>query len=220
MSVIIENFYFLTDWKSYAIIGTLLVLCGTLINVGIVYIIEAGYIMDDYKWVIDSFKYLRMVTCPLLVLLGMLCFSVSSSPEYFERKLVLFISSFFVFGLCISLLIDQSLAFSRIMSSFKSTGTSSIVAGCFQNSSNPSPSDVVISVKCPNIAIGVYSAIFTLGSLPIILCVIIWIKTFKSGLEAFKIVWTTMDTLANFNRNPKTFKIETVPEPDNDIHFS
>ena len=216
--MIIENFYFFTDWKSYAIIGTLLVLCGTLINVGIVYVIEAGYIMDDYKWVIDSFKYLRMVTCPLLVLLGMLCFSVLSSPEYFERKLVLFISSFFVVGLCISLLIDQSLVFSRIMSSFKPSGTSSIVAGCFQNSSNPS--DVEISVKCPKIAIGVYSAIFTLGSLPIILCVIIWIKTFKPALEAFKIVWTTMDTLANFNRNPKTFKIETVPEPDNDIHFS
>ena len=174
--------------------------------------------MDDYKWVIDSFKYLRMATCPLLVLLGMLCFSVSSSPEYFERKLVLFISSFFVFGLCISLLIDQSSVFSRIMSSFKSSGTSSIVAGCFHNSSNSSK--VEISVKCPNIAIGVYSAIFSLGSLPIILCVMVWIKTFKSGLEAFKIVWTTMDTLANFNRNPKTFKIETVPEPDNDIHLS
>ena len=188
-------------------------MCGTLINVGIVYIIEAGYITDDYKWVIDSFKYLRMVTCPLLVLLGLLCVSVSSSPGYFERKLVLFISSLFLFGLCISLLIEQSSVFSRIMSSLKSPGTSSIIAGCFENSSKSLK--VAICAKCPNIAIGVYSAIFTLGSLSNILCVMIWIKTFKSGLEAFKIIWTTMDTLANFNRNPKTFKIETVPEPEN-----
>ena len=70
-------------------------------------------------------------------------------------------------------------------------------------------------MKKSDVAIGVHSAIFTLGSLPIILCVIIWMKTFKYGLEAFKIVWTTLNTLANFNRNPKTFKVETIPEPEN-----